>query len=56
MDQLLATTEPFKRLAPGERRYLAQAACERRYAKGETVFRAGEPSDAICVVKRAVCI
>lgn len=51
MDRFLATVEPFKRLSAMEKQRLAQAARERRYAKGETIFRAGEPADAVCVVK-----
>ena len=51
MERLLATSEPFKQLAPAERRRLAQAAREKHYAKGETIFQAGEPSDAVWVVK-----
>ena len=51
MDSLLATAEPFKRLSAAERQRLAAVSREKRYAKGETIFRAGEPSDAVCVVK-----
>lgn len=51
LERFLATVEPFKRLSPSDRRQLAGAAREKRYAKGETVFRAGQPSDAVCVVK-----
>ena len=51
MDALLANAEPFKRLNPAERQRLVQAAREQRYAKGETVFQAGQPSDAVWVVK-----
>lgn len=51
MEHFLARLEPFKRLTPAERRQLAAAAREKRYAKGETLFQAGEPSDAVWVVK-----
>lgn len=51
LDQLLAAVEPFKRLSAADRRQLAAASREKRYAKGETVFRAGQPADAVCVVK-----
>lgn len=51
LEQLLATVEPFKRLSAADRRQLAAASREKRYAKGEMVFRAGQPSDAVCVVK-----
>ncbi len=48
---LLADTEPFKRLTPAQRQRLVAASRERRYAKGETVFREGQPADAVCIVK-----
>lgn len=51
MKRLLATAEPFKRLPAAEQQRLAQVVHEKRYAKGETIFRAGEPSDAMCIVK-----
>ena len=51
MERLLATAEPFKQLSPGERARLAQVAREKHYAKGEPIFRAGEPSDAVWIVK-----
>ncbi len=51
VEQLLATVEPFTRLSAADRRQLAAASREKRYAKGETVFRAGQPADAVCVVK-----
>ena len=51
MEAWLATLEPFKRLSPGERQRLALVTREKRYAKGETIFRAGQPSDAVWVVK-----
>ncbi len=51
MERFLGTVEPFKRLSPLERRHLAQVAREKSYTKGETVFRAGEPAEAVCVVK-----
>ncbi len=51
MEQLLARVDPFKRLAPDERRRLGAAAREKTYAKGETIFRAGQSSDAVWVVK-----
>ena len=41
----------FKPLAPAERQRLAAASREKRYAKGETIFHAGEPADAVCLVK-----
>jgi CRP-like cAMP-binding protein len=50
-DRFLANVELFKRLSPAERQRLASASREKRYAKGETVFRAGEPAEAVCIVK-----
>lgn len=50
--RFLAEVEPFKRLGASERERLAQVASERSYAKGETLFRSGERSDAVWVVKR----
>lgn len=49
--RFLAEVEPFKRLSASERERLAQVASERSYAKGETIFRAGERSEAVWVVK-----
>lgn len=51
MEAFLAALEPFKRLSLAERRRLAVAAREKHYAKGDTIFRVGEPSDAVWVVK-----
>ena len=51
MDQFLAHVELFKRLTPPEQQRLAAVSRERAYAKGDAVFRAGEPAEAICVVK-----
>ena len=51
MDDLLARVEPFKRLSTSERQQLMSRSREKRYAKGETVFRAGEPAEAVCIVK-----
>ena len=48
---LLASAEPFKALSATERQSLASASLEKRYAKGETVFREGQPADAVCLVK-----
>ncbi len=41
----------LKRLSVSERQQLGRVARERTYAKGETVFRAGDPADAVCIVK-----
>ena len=51
MERVLASVEPFKRLPASEQRRLAEVAQEKRYAKGETIFREGQPSDAVWVVK-----
>jgi CRP-like cAMP-binding protein len=51
MEQLLAKVEPFSRLTPEQRRRLAPSCREKHYAKGETIFRAGQPADAVCFVK-----
>ena len=51
MEPLFARLEPFKRLTPAQRTRLAAASREARYAKGETVFRAGEPAETVCIVK-----
>ena len=51
METFLATLEPFKRLSLAERQRLAVATREKRYAKGETIFRAGQPSEAVWVVR-----
>ena len=51
MERLLASAEPFKRLSSTERKQLAQTAQEKRFAKGETVFRAGAPAEAVWIVK-----
>lgn len=51
MERFLASVEPFKRLSVSEQRRLADAVQEQRYAKGETIFREGQASDAVWVVK-----
>lgn len=51
MERLLASVELFKRLTPAERQRLAAVSREKTYAKGETIFRTGDPAEAVCVVK-----
>ncbi len=51
MESLLRTIKPFSRLSARERAQLAQVAKERAYAKGQTIFRSGEPAEAVWVVK-----
>ena len=51
MERFLAGVELFKRLSLPERQRLASVSREKRYAKGETIFRAGDPAEAVCIVK-----
>ncbi len=51
MERFLASIQPFDRLSTAERSALARVTQEKRYAKGETIFSAGEPSEAVWVVK-----
>lgn len=51
VDRFLLGLELFKRLSPREREHLAAASREQRFAKGETIFRAGDPAEAVYVVK-----
>ena len=51
MERLLSQIELFKKLSPAQRQQLAAASREKRYAKGETIFREGEPAEAVCIVK-----
>ena len=51
LDRFLAGVVLFKCLSPAERQRVAAVSREKRYAKGETVFRAGDPAEAVCVVK-----
>ena len=50
-EQLFARAEPFKRLTAAERQRLASVSRETRYAKGETIFRTGQPAESVCIVK-----
>ena len=52
MDHVLAHIALFKKLTPAQRQQLVSSSRERMYAKGETVFRAGEPAEAVCIVKK----
>ena len=51
MERFLSGVELFRRLSPAERQRLAGVCREKRYAKGETIFRAGDPAEAVYVVK-----
>jgi CRP/FNR family transcriptional regulator len=50
LTQILASLEPFKHLSAQERQQLSDAAREKRYSKGETVFRAGESAEFVYLV------
>jgi CRP/FNR family transcriptional regulator len=50
-DSFLAQVGMFKRLTPVQRQQLAGRSRERVYAKGETIFREGDPAEAVYVVK-----
>ncbi len=50
-EQILASVEPFKRLTAAQRQHMAAISREKHYAKGKTIFRAGDPADAVCIVK-----
>ncbi len=51
IERFLASVELFKRLSPAERQRLASVSREKRYAKGQTIFREGEVADSVCIVK-----
>ena len=51
VEQLLAHVEPFRALSVAERQRIAAASTEKRYGKGETIFREGEPAEAVWIVK-----
>lgn len=51
LDQFLQTIPLLKRLTSAQRQRLAAVSREKRYAKGEAVFRQGEPAEAVCIVK-----
>jgi CRP-like cAMP-binding protein len=44
-EDLLKTTPIFRRLAPDDRQTVAKVASVRQYAKGDTIFDQGAPSD-----------
>ncbi|MBI4598107.1 MAG: Crp/Fnr family transcriptional regulator [Candidatus Omnitrophica bacterium] len=50
-EALFSRVELFRRLTVAERQRLASASVEKHYAKGETVFHAGDPAEAVWVVK-----
>ncbi len=51
MPTVLDTAEPFAHLAAAERQRLAAVSRDHSYAKGETIFREGDPAESVCVVK-----
>jgi CRP/FNR family transcriptional regulator len=50
VDALLRVTPVFKRLKPEDRQTIARAATIRHYARGETIFEQGTPSDAFYTI------
>jgi CRP/FNR family transcriptional regulator, dissimilatory nitrate respiration regulator len=50
IDALLRVTPVFRRLAPDDRRRIAQAATIRRYEKGMIIFEQDTPSDAFYTI------
>lgn len=50
VDALLRITPVFRRLAREDRVKIAQAATIRRYAKGDTIFEQGAPSEAFFTI------
>lgn len=50
VDALLRVTPVFKKLAATDRQTIALAASIRRYAKGDTIFEQGTPSDAFYTI------
>lgn len=50
VEALLRITPGFRRLAPGDRQTIAKVATIRRYAKGDTIFEQGTPSDAFYTI------
>jgi CRP-like cAMP-binding protein len=50
LGDLLRTTPVFRSLSPMDRETVARAASIRQYAKGQTIFEQGEPSDAFYTI------
>jgi CRP-like cAMP-binding protein len=50
IDEVLRVTPVFQKLAPEDRRKIAEAARLRRYDKGEIIFEQGGPSDAFYTI------
>lgn len=51
LQRFLSGVEIFRRLTASEKRQITSCAREKQYAKGETVFRAGDPAQAVFLVK-----
>jgi CRP-like cAMP-binding protein len=49
-DELLRTTPVFQRLSPEDRRRVAEVTTVRRFARGDTIFEQGMPSDAFYTI------
>lgn len=50
VDALLRVTPVFRKLSPEDRHTIARAASVRRYARGDTIFEQGMPSDAFYTI------
>jgi CRP/FNR family transcriptional regulator len=50
VDALLRVTPVFKKLTPPDRQTIARAASVRHYARGDTIFEQGTPSDAFYTI------
>ena len=51
IEGFLSRLEPFRHLSSADRKGLVERVREKRYAKGELLFREGQSSDAVWVVK-----
>ena len=49
-EELLRTTPIFSRLAPGDRKSIAETARVQEFARGETIFEQDSPSDAFYAI------
>jgi CRP-like cAMP-binding protein len=50
IEAVLGATPVFQKLAPEDRRKVAEAAAVRRYAKGQIIFEQGSPADAFYTI------
>jgi CRP/FNR family transcriptional regulator len=50
IDEVLRVTPVFRKLAPEDRRKVAEVAHLRHYTKGQTIFEQGAPSDAFYTI------